>query len=353
VARKKNQSQGASSSPDDMQNRIDRLEGLVLSLMHGGANIDASSAAAAAAATSASASTPSGDNRAGSITDSASSMKRSTEEDEDGTMRDDDGGSDTDDGLAASLGVLKVDSNRGKSMYIGSESWHSILADIAEVKNYFTSHKKDLENHYNEIVRSKPAQAKEGPTLLMGCKALTEVELRAELPPKSAVLTLCSRYFNSMDNAVNIIHAPSFHQQLRDHWQDPSKSSVMWLGLLYSVLCLAMLSYHKVGDEPPEWKGRSLDLAAEYRVRTVQCLIAGDYTKPVEYTVETMMLYVFGEFSSRWDAEYGLWLVGSLIVRTAMRMGYHRDAKWFPSISPFQAVSNHRLLWTALTFTSA
>jgi hypothetical protein len=254
-------------------------------------------------------------------------------------MRDEDGGSDTDDGLAASLGVLKVDSNRGKSMYIGSESWHSILADITEVKNYFASHKKELENHYQEIAKTKPPATREGPTLLLGCKALTEVELRAELPPKSSVLTLCSRYFNSMDNAVNIIHAPSFHQHLRNHWQDPSKSPVMFLGLLYSVLCLAMLSYHKVGDEPPEWKGRSLDLAAEYRVRTVQCLITGDYTKPVEYTVETMMLYVFGEFSSRWDADYGLWLVASLITRTAMRMGYHRDAKWFPSITPFQAVS--------------
>jgi hypothetical protein len=333
-----------------MQNRIDRLEGLVLSLMHGGANIDASSAAAAAAAgASASVSASSADNRAGSVTDSGSSMKRGGEADEDGTMRYDDGGgegggggeeSDTDDGLTASLGMLKVDTKIGKSMYIGSESWHAILADIAEVKNYFASHKKDLENQYNEIVQSKPLIAREGPTLLMGCKALTEVELRAELPPKSSVLILCSRYFNSMDNAVNIIHAPYFQQQLRNHWQDPSKTPIMWLGMLYSVLCLAMLSYHKVGDEPPEWKGRSLDLAAEYRVRTVQCLIAGDYTKPVEYTVETMMLYVFGEFSSRWDADYGLWLVASLIVRTAMRMGYHRDAKWFPSITPFQAVRN-------------
>ena len=100
-----------------------------------------------------------------------------------------------------------------------------------------------------------------------------------------------------------------------------------------------MLSYHKVGDEPPEWKGRSLDMAAQFRLRTVQCLIKADYTKPVEYTVETMILYVFGEYSSRWDADLGLWMIVSLITRIAFRMGYHRDAKWFPSITPFQAVS--------------
>lgn len=320
-----------------MQNRIDRLEGLVLSLMHGGANIDAASAAAAAAAAGSTAAPITS-----STTDSGSSAR--IDRDDDGAMRDEgeEEDSDVDDGLATSLGVLKVDADHGKSMYIGQEHWHTILADISEVKNYFVNHKKDLEKSYEKVLLSKPAAARDGPTFLMGASPASEVELRAELPPKSAVLTLCGRYFNSMDNAVNIIHAPTFHQQLRAHWQDPSKTPIMWLGLLYSVLCLAMLSYHKVGDEPPEWKGRSLELAAEYRLRTVQCLITADYTKPVEYTVETMVLYVFGEYSSRWDADLGLWLINSLIARIAFRMGYHRDAKWFPSLTPFQAEMRRR-----------
>ena len=330
-----------------MQNRIDRLEGLVLSLMHGGANVDAATAAAAgAAAARASAATTGAGAGTGahSTTDSASSAARidlDLDVDDEGSIMKVEGDaedSDIDDGLANSLGVLKVDSDKGKSLYIGQEHWHTILADISEVKNYFISHKKELERSYERVASSKPAAAREGPTFLLGATPATEVELRAELPPKTSVLTLCARYFNSMDNAVNIIHAPTFHQQLRSHWQDPSKTPIMWLGLLYSILCLAMLSYHKVGDEPPEWKGRALEMAAEYRLRTVQCLIAADYTKPVDYTVETMILYVFGEYSSRWDAELGLWLIVSLITRIAFRMGYHRDAKWFPSLTPFQAV---------------
>lgn len=325
-----------------MQNRIDRLEGLVLSLIHGGANVDPSSAATAATATS------TNPPAAGaSITDSSSSAAM-LDRDDDGAMRDIEGeDSDIDDGLATSLGVLKVDPDRGRSMYIGQEHWHTILHDITEVKNYYAAHKKDLEKSYEKVMLSKPATARDGPTLLLGATPATEVELRAELPPKSSVLTLCSRYFNSMDNAVNIIHAPTFHQQLRDHWEDPSKSPIMWLGLLYSVLCLAMLSYHKVGDEPPEWKGQILELAAEYRLRTIQCLITGDYTKPVMYTVETMLLYVFGEYSSRWDADMALWLINSVIVRLALRMGYHRDAKWFPNISPFQGEMRRRT-WALL-----
>lgn len=331
--RKKNQA--ASASPDDMQNRIDRLENLVLSLMHTGNGVDAATAASAANMIPG-VSAPNTVSRTDSISSAAKDTGSTQPQD------DIDDESDVDDGLATSLGVLKVDTDRGKSMYIGQEHWHTILSDIAEVKNYFVMHRKDLEKSYERVLQSKPATAREAPTFLLGAEATTEGDLRAELPPKSTVLTLCGRYFNSMDNAVNIIHAPTFNAQLRSHWQNPSKTPIMWLGLLYSVMCLAMLSYHKVGDEPPEWKGHAMELASLFRVRTVQCLTTADYTKPVEYTVETMILYVFGEYSSRWDADLGLWLIGSLITRVAFRMGYHRDAKWFPSITPFQAEMRRR-----------
>ena len=327
-----------------MQNRIDRLESLVLSLMHTGDGVDAATAASAASmipgvtapktasrTDSVSSSAAAGGGGAGAAKENGGQGQNVVDDE-----------SDVDDGLATSLGVLKVDTDRGKSMYVGQEHWHTILSDIAEVKNYFVQHRKDLEKSYERVLQSKPATAKEAPTFLLGAEATTEGDLRAELPPKSTVLTLCGRYFNSMDNAVNIIHAPTFNAQLRSHWQNPSKTPLMWLGLLYSVMCLAMLSYHKVGDEPPEWKGHAMELASLFRVRTVQCLVTADYTKPVEYTVETMILYVFGEYSSRWDADLGLWLIGSLITRVAFRMGYHRDAKWFPSITPFQAEMRRR-----------
>lgn len=297
----------------------------MLSLMHNGGNVDPASAAAAEQSASQ------------SVADSSSSRHKGSREEE-AIMVDDDG-SDVDEDLAKSLGFLKMDKEKGKFMYIGQEHWHSLLADISEVKNYFQSHQQELASSYEKVKSSKPQAAREGPTLLLGAVPTTEMELRAELPPKSSVLTLCSRYFNSMDNAVNIIHGPTFQQQLRTHWQDPSKTPIMWLALLYSVLTLAMLSYHKVGDEPPEWRGRTLEMAADFRLKTAQCLIKADYTKPVEYTVETMVLYVFGEYSSRWDADLGLWMIVSLITRIAFRMGYHRDSKWFPTLSPFQAVS--------------
>ncbi|KAH6845174.1 fungal-specific transcription factor domain-containing protein [Chaetomium sp. MPI-CAGE-AT-0009] len=337
VSRRKNQSQG-EPSPDDMQNRIDRLEGLVLSLMHGGANIDAPSLPGGSSISSGGAAS----NPSPSAADSGSLPAKREGHDDDGAMHDDDE-SDIEEGLAKSLGILKmIDPVKSKTVYLGEEHWNTILSDIAEVKNYFANHKKDLETSYEKIRLAKPANASQPPSLLMGVTPATEIELRAELPPKSTVLALCARYFNSMDNAANILHAPSFQQQLRDHWQDPSKTPIMWLALLYAVMCLALTSYHKVGDEPPEWKGRVLELANEYRLRTVQCLNVGDYTRPTKYTVEAMMLYGFCEYATRWDADLGIWIIASATVRVAMRMGYHRDGKWFQNLSPFEAEMRRR-----------
>lgn len=308
-----------------MQNRIDRLENLVLSLMHGGTNVEPPSAPSQAP-TAPPTQAPSSSK---SFADSTPSTRTDAGDD----------GSDVDDGLANSLGVLKVDSELGKSMYFGQEHWHMLLTDIAEVKNYFIHHKKDLEKRLDkEVISAKPPPSLDGPALLLGTPSASEVELRAELPPKSSIIVLCERFFNSIDSWICIVHAPTFRRQLQEHWQDPSQTPLMWIGLLYSVLGLASLSYHKAGDEPPELKGRSLDLAADYRLRSAQCLMAADYTKAVEYTVETMLLYTFGEFSSRWDVDIGLWLVLSMATRIAFRMGYHRDGKWFKSLTPFRAV---------------
>ncbi|KAF8853474.1 hypothetical protein BDZ45DRAFT_76279 [Acephala macrosclerotiorum] len=330
--RKKNQSQGATS-PDDMQNRIDRLEGLVLSLMTNGAQSAGPAAAAAAISRSQSDSTGS------------ASFPLEQDRDDDDMIKEEEEGEDSEvDGVTNSLGVLKVDADKGKSLYFGDSHWHLVLADIAEVKNYFSSHKKELEKNYEKIKQAKPSTARDGPAFLFSAHTpVTDIELRAELPSKSAVDKLVTRYFNSYDPAVHILHSPTFHKQLQLHWQDPSKSSIVWLGLLYSILCLAMQSYHKIGDEPLEWKGRTLDIASEYRLRTVQCLVNSDYTKSDIYTIETMLLYVHSEYNSRWDAEVGIWVIVGMIVRLSMRMGYHRDPSKFPGVTPYHAEMRRRI----------
>lgn len=101
-----------------MQNRIDRLEGLVLSLMTNGAQSAGPTAAVAAISRSTSASGPS----PGQLRDL---------DPEDDMIKEEGEGSEVDDDLPNSFGALKVDAEKGKSMYFGESHWHMVLADVS------------------------------------------------------------------------------------------------------------------------------------------------------------------------------------------------------------------------------
>ena len=110
-------------------------------------------------------------------------------------------------------------------------------------------------------------------------------------------------------------------------------------------MCLAMHTYHRIGDEPPEYQGQSLKLASRYRSHAGQCLLLADFLKPVNHMIETLVLHLLGEYARNRDSEVGLWVLIGMIARLAMRMGYHRDPKFYPNISPFQGEIRRRV-WT-------
>ena len=110
-------------------------------------------------------------------------------------------------------------------------------------------------------------------------------------------------------------------------------------------MCLAMHTYHRIGDEPPEYQGQSLKLASHYRSLAGQCLLLADFLKPVNHMIETLVLHLHGEYARNRDSEVGVWVLVGMIARLAMRMGYHRDPKFYPNISPFQGEIRRRV-WT-------
>lgn len=102
-----------------MQNRIDRLEGLVLSLMTNGSQSAGPAAAAAAISRSQS--------------DSAGSSGYPLELDpeEDDMIKEEEEGEGSEvEGVTNSMGHLKVDQDKGKEMYFGDSHWHTVLADV-------------------------------------------------------------------------------------------------------------------------------------------------------------------------------------------------------------------------------
>lgn len=101
-----------------MQNRIDRLEGLVLSLMTNGAQSAGPAAAAAAIS------------RSQSDSAGSSSLPFEVNQDDEDMIKEEEGDESEVEGVTNSLGVLKVDADKGKSMYFGESHWHMVLADV-------------------------------------------------------------------------------------------------------------------------------------------------------------------------------------------------------------------------------
>ncbi|KAJ5936235.1 hypothetical protein N7454_005533 [Penicillium verhagenii] len=325
-ARKKNiQQQTAPTSPDDMQNRIDRLEGLVLSLMTNGAQSAGPTAAMA---------TISGDSSAGSA-----GLSHELDLDED--LPEGAEESDTEQ-VTKSFGVMKMDNN--KSYYISDAHWASVLNDITEVRNFFATHKKQFEEQAEKIKVARPETGVPESTLLFGSmKPLTRPEIMASLPSKYMTDLLVARYFNSYDPATHILHGPTFQAQYNKHWEDPSRTEMVWIGMLFAMMRLAMLSYHREGDEAPEFRGKALDMANSFRNSVAECLTLADYTKPHRYLIECLVFHLHGDFSQTREADVSVWVLTGVIARLAMRMGYHRDSKPFPNITPFQGEMRRRV----------
>ncbi|KAI9790179.1 MAG: hypothetical protein M1816_005379 [Peltula sp. TS41687] len=333
-----------------MQSRIDRLEGLVLALMTGGTQPTGPAVATAVLAGDSSTSP----DYSNDTPDEDSMAREEVDEDENDL-----------DGVTNSFGIMKVDAN--KSMYVGESHWAAILshlAKIAEVKNFHNENKKQIEEHSQKVAEKGRDDETRNPGFLFNTTPPVERdELFAALPQRTVVDKLVTRYFHSCDPALHILHGPSFQDEYQAHWVNPSNTPVLWLGQLFSIMSIAMQSYHRAGDEPLEFKGKTLQMSNMYRNRTAECLVHVDFCKLASPVIETLILHLHGEYLR--NAEINSWVMGGMIVRLAMRMGYHRDVrvslnspslfertntlsqytqpKHYPNITPFQGEIRRRV----------
>ncbi|MCJ1391630.1 hypothetical protein MMC18_004495 [Xylographa bjoerkii] len=224
--------------------------------------------------------------------------------------------------------------------YIGESHWDVVLRDIAAVKKYL-----DVDRKIQE--RLPPLVEHETPALLAGIPLSMNVsDLLSSLPSRIAADQLVSRFFQTYDPAlpsVLMLHKPTFIKQYNSYWNDISKAPIVWLGLLYSVLCLAMQSYVRDGGEPPQLHGITARTSDVFRTRAAQCILASGISIPSPHSIETLMLYGLSEYSRLSNGNVGFWMLWGIVVRKAVHMGYHRDPKSSPNISPFDGEIRRRL----------
>ncbi|EAT77347.2 hypothetical protein SNOG_15122 [Parastagonospora nodorum SN15] len=323
-----------------MQNRIDRLEGLVLSLMTNGAQSAGPAAAQAAIAQSMSSGSSEQQYETahmGSAMSIAAPESIPEEDAEDESEMEN---------VTKSIGVMKVHNNA--TIFASEAHWYAILGEISEVKNYFAEHKKQYDDQLKRYKASHSDENPPGTSFLYGQRKNTsKAEILLQFPPKPTADILVSRFFNTYDPGIHIIHGPTFQKEYDRHWLNPDETPIIWLGLVFGMMCIALQSYTRAGDEPPEYHNKSWEMSKEYRDLTAQCLVMADITQPISGMLETLILHVHAEYARSRDAEVGILISTGIIVRLAMRMGLHRDPGPYPGISVYQGEMRRRV-WAAI-----
>lgn len=122
----------------------------------------------------------------------------------------------------------------------------------------------------------------------------------------------------------------------------------MWLGLLFAILHCAETSYEEAGELPFRDQYDVSRPPTAFKTLTIQCLVASDYTNPVAYTVETVMLYIQSDGIPLPDLNIETPLILGIAIRLALRMGIHRNSNAYPGLTPFQDEMRRRLWYTIL-----
>ena len=139
--------------------------------------------------------------------------------------------------------------------------------------------------------------------------------------------------------------------QYETFWEDPSVTSIAWIGLMFSMLYIAAqlqtftIDFTDGRAEP--LKADYLTMKDTFREKAVQCLVLARYTTGGPHILETLITVLTGEFVLLKDSATDGWLLISMILHLAMRMGYHRDPDHFPLISPFEGEMRRRI-WTTI-----
>jgi hypothetical protein len=117
--------------------------------------------------------------------------------------------------------------------------------------------------------------------------------------------------------------------------------------MVYAMMVIALQSFEGEKDKPAELEGQPRQMIRNFRRLTAQSIILANIAWPHHYMVETLLLYLLGEFGRSKDTELGLIYGIGVLVRVATVMGYHRDSKSFPEMPPFMGEMRRRV-WCAV-----
>ncbi|KAK9466909.1 fungal-specific transcription factor domain-containing protein [Lipomyces arxii] len=304
----------------ELQNRLDKLESLVLGLMH---------------SSGAESESPRSDE---GIINQQRHRQLST-----GELAPDV------DAVRESLGMMKLDRN-GMAMYHGETHWGALLNELSEVRALFEANRQHWsesggEGQYRKCI----SLLQESDFPFTTTQKVERSDILGLLPSKADCDVLVYRYFDFFDPIYHIVHKPSFEDEYARFWSSPDDTSVIWIGMLLSMLAIALQSYRE-NDAPEPFKVNELDTWRAWQNATEVCLVQGKFMlKGSIVIIRTLTLWIMvetrGSVHGNWMNR--TWVAVGLLIRLAQSMGLHRDPKWF-NIMPFEA-EIRRQIWCVVT----
>ncbi|KAI5819312.1 fungal-specific transcription factor domain-containing protein [Pyronema omphalodes] len=337
----------SSSSSDEMQSRIDRLEGLVLSLMSGNSNnVSVGRQRTGGSSSGGAVYSESQDGELDEYDESMGYDDHDEQYEREGGRRN--GPSSVEEEVEEvrnALGIMKV--QEGKTFYRGETHWAALLSEVTEVRRYFEETKQKWENEIAAMRCTSTISRLQATGFPFSAgPPPSKKDLLALVPANtSEVDRLVDAYFRNHNPLFRVLHQPTFRRQLEQFKENPEGVEILWLGLLMVVMSIA-IKIHDASGEPPIKLPSNTDTITTwhaFRSAAEQCLVVGEYTKKLYvHTVQTLILLCLG------TTDDNSWLHMGSVIRIAMSMGLHRDPGQFPAISPGEAEIRRRL-WTQIT----
>ncbi|KAF8432606.1 fungal-specific transcription factor domain-containing protein [Terfezia claveryi] len=334
--RRKLQASGSFGSSDEMQSRIDRLESLVLSLMHSKQEHSFSGSESSVRYSSVGRGTKSshvlnegGDGDEYEYEDHA--MVTDTVTKEDGIKSDSDSQVEE---VRHALGVMQV--GKGLSYFRGETHINTILQEISEIKAFYQQTKDNKALNAADHAETFPFAA--------GAR-LSKEELIELIPPKSVTDCVVDNYFVWHDPLFHVIHKPGFFREYDEFWRNPQSADPLWLALLFITMHQSWKLFAFSGNGPAEYQSQATEIANEYRHASEAALIVGEFTKKKSYHYNSLRTLYLMCASGSYGPDH-TWLLMGWVVRIAMVMGLHRDGEQY-GLPPFE-IEIRRRLWTSL-----
>ncbi|CAG8954361.1 hypothetical protein HYFRA_00005986 [Hymenoscyphus fraxineus] len=232
-------------------------------------------------------------------------------------------------GVAAPTEHSQLCDNDSGTRYLGATNWTTVLQNIREIQDV-------LDTGVEE--EPTPNNLPSGQNILLDCSPMVPFSvLCSSLPPRATVDNLMSAYFNAKHNQSPIIHSTKFLREYEEFWKDHSSASPLWISMLYSAMYLASQFNEASGT-----KDLSSSNPRIFLTRAKQALLAGEYQKGKQYSLEALLFYLKCNFVLREDYESSSWMIMGITAKLALRMGYHRDPKTLKNITPFEGEMRRR-----------